>query len=146
MPKAEEVTALFKKGFNCAQSMLAVYGKDLGIDHETALKIGNVFGGGIAMTGGICGAVTGALMVISLMHGAADARDRVSKDKTYYLAGEFMKRFEARNDSVVCRDLIGFDIGADNSPKKNMIISQRCPKFIQDAAEIVEEMLNNEDA
>jgi C_GCAxxG_C_C family probable redox protein len=143
MPKAEEVKALFNAGFNCAQSMLAVYGKDLGMDYETALKIGNVFGGGIARTGETCGAVTGALMILSLRYGAIDAKDSLSNEKTHNLAGEFMKKFEARNNSVVCRDLIGFDIGANNIPEKNKIISQRCPGFIKDAAEIVEEMLNN---
>ena len=40
--------------------MLAAHGDELGLDHETAMKVGNAFGGGMGMMGETCGAVTGA--------------------------------------------------------------------------------------
>ncbi len=93
--------------------------------------------------GETCGAVTGALMIIGLKYGATDAEDKLSKKKTYELAGKFMKKFEVRNKSAVCRELLGFDIGANDTPNlnKSKIIMQQCPKYVKDAAEILEEII-----
>jgi hypothetical protein len=82
-------------------------------------------------------------MIISLKHGAARAEDTLSKEKTYELAGECMKKFEARNKSIICRELLGFDIGdSDNPhPDKAKIIMQQCPGYVKEAAEIIEELI-----
>jgi len=45
-----------------------VYGGRSGLDRETALKVAGAFGAGMARTGGTCGSVTGALMVIGLKY------------------------------------------------------------------------------
>lgn len=110
------------------------------MDFETALKIGNAFGGGIGKTGQTCGAVTGAVMVISLKYGTVDADDKDSKEKAYNLTGKFMREFEIRNKSSQCRDLIGFDISDDSYPDKGKIIMEKCPAFLKDAAEIIEDI------
>lgn len=39
---------LFNKGFLCSQAVFASFSDLLGLDKETALKIGSGFGGGIA--------------------------------------------------------------------------------------------------
>lgn len=82
-------------------------------------------------------------MIISLKHGSTDADNNASKEKTYRLAGEFIIKFKARNNSVLCRDLIGFDISDNSYPDKNKIISEKCPEYIKDAAGIIEEMLRS---
>ncbi|MEW6601989.1 MAG: C-GCAxxG-C-C family protein [Nitrospirota bacterium] len=112
------------------------------MDNDTALKLGNAFGGGIGRSGETCGTVTGALMIIGLKHGASETDDKDSKQKTYALAKEFIRRFKEMNDSVTCRDLVGFDIGLkeDLTPDDWAIISARCPKFIADAVAILEEI------
>jgi hypothetical protein len=38
MSRKEEAEALFRGGFNCAQSLLAAYGAGLGIEREAALR------------------------------------------------------------------------------------------------------------
>ncbi len=124
---------------------MAAYGVKLGMDHETALKIGSPFGGGMGLMGETCGAVTGAFMVIGLKHGAADTKNKTSKARTYGLVDQFAKRFKARNDSIICRELLGFDIGSKNDPDPDsrMIIIERCPDYIKDASEILEEILED---
>ncbi len=121
--------------------MLAAYGTELGMNYETSLKVGSAFGGGMGKMGETCGVVTGALMIIGLKYGAKDVNDNVLKEKTFALSGEFIKRFEARNKSTICRKLIGFNIRSNNNPDKNKIILERCPAFVEDAAEIIEELL-----
>lgn len=122
---------------------MAAYGVKLGMDHETALRIGSAFGGGMGRMGETCGAVTGAFMIIGLKYGATGAENRESKTKTYELVKKFTERFKARNDSVICRELISFDIGSKKelNPDDWLTIIERCPEYITDAAEILEEIL-----
>lgn len=95
-------------------------------------------------TGETCGAVSGALMIIGLKYGARDEGDRIAKDKTYEQAEAFLNEFKARNGSLICRELIGFQIGRNNGPEKNAVIAQRCPVFVKNAAEILEKILDAE--
>jgi C_GCAxxG_C_C family probable redox protein len=139
MNKSEMAQALFKEGFNCSQSILAAYGTDLGIERDIALKIAGAFGGGIGRMGETCGVVTGALMIIGLKYGVISANDKTAKAKTYEVAKAFVNSFEALNNSVKCRDFLGFDIRSN--PDSGKIISRQCPKYVIDAVSIIEELL-----
>jgi hypothetical protein len=52
-----------------------------------------------------------------------------------------MRAFEARNGSLLCRDLLGCDIstpeGHDRARAENLF-QLRCKKFVRDAVEIAE--------
>jgi C_GCAxxG_C_C family probable redox protein len=84
--------------------------------------------------------LTGAFMVIGLKYGGTTGQDRQAKDKTYQLVREFVSRFNARNSSITCRDLLGCDIstpeGHDEAQKQDLF-RLRCTKFVRDAVEIV---------
>jgi C_GCAxxG_C_C family probable redox protein len=142
MNKTEIATSLFKKGYNCSQALLAVYGIGLGLNEEAALKIASAFGGGMGRLGETCGAVTGALMIIGLKYGKVEP-DEKAKVKTYELAREFVKKFKARNNSIICKKLIGIDISSNGElePDAEEIIKVKCPEYVQNAAEIIEEII-----
>lgn len=144
MNRVERAVSCFKEGFSCSQAMLSTYGPQLGLNHELALKVSGAFGGGMARMGETCGAVTGAFMVIGLKHGKTKFEDKQAKEKTYSLVREFVDRFKSRNGSIVCRELLGCDIstpeGRDLAKEKNLFTTL-CPKFVQDAAEIIEQIL-----
>jgi len=144
MNRVERVVSCFKEGFSCSQAMLSTYGPQLGLNHELALKVSGAFGGGMARIGETCGAVTGAFMVIGLKYGKTKVEDEQTKEKTYSLVREFVDRFKFRNGSIVCRELLGCDIstpeGRDLAKEKNLFATL-CPKFVQDAAEIIEQIL-----
>jgi C_GCAxxG_C_C family probable redox protein len=143
MNKVEVATSLFKQGFNCAQSLLAAYSADFDLKQENALKIASAFGGGIARTGETCGFVTGALMIIGLKYGMSEARDKKAKTQTYETAQKFMEDFKLRNHSVICGDLLGFDISSTKNltPEMNRFIMSRCQKLIRDSVEILDKIL-----
>ena len=61
--------SLHDEGFSCAQAILASYCPKFGIEPEIGLKLGTAFLGGTAQDGQLCGAVTGALMIIGLKDG-----------------------------------------------------------------------------
>lgn len=65
MPHVEKSLKLFESKFNCAQSVFASFSEELGLDEKQALKIGGCFGSGMRK-GKVCGACTGALMVLGL--------------------------------------------------------------------------------
>jgi C_GCAxxG_C_C family probable redox protein len=116
----------------------------LGLERELALRVAGAFGGGMARMGETCGAVTGALMAIGLKYGMTQAKDEKARDKTYKLAQEFATRFKERHGSIVCRDLLGYDLGKPEGRKGALekgLFTTLCPQFVQDAVEIVEQLL-----
>jgi C_GCAxxG_C_C family probable redox protein len=125
---------------------LSSYGLQFGLDRENAIRIARAFGSGMGM-GETCGAVTGALMVIGLTHAGLKGRSLFSRDRTEDIAREFAARFKARNGTTVCRELLGCDVssfGGLRTAKKEKHFKKRCPKFVQDAAEILEEIQKEE--
>jgi C_GCAxxG_C_C family probable redox protein len=81
MTKADKPVALFQHGFTCSQAVLSVFAKDFGLDRDTALRISQGFGAAIARTDDICGALSGAIMVIGLQYGGISADDNAAKEK-----------------------------------------------------------------
>ncbi len=142
--KSEQASRKFRMGFNCSQAVLSVYAEEFGLCRETALKIACGFGGGMGRMALTCGAVTGAFMVIGLKYGNVDANEKEIKEKTYGLVREFARRFEKRNGSSICRELLGCDISGPEglrNAKDNGLFASVCPGLVQDAIGILEEML-----
>ncbi len=106
------------------------------------MKLASAFGGGMGRMGETCGVVSGAFMIISLTHGASEANDDHAKDKTCELVNKFAEEFKARNDTMLCRELIGITLGNKKlTAEAKKIISDRCPGYIKDAANIIEEII-----
>jgi len=140
---SDKAVALFREGFNCSQAVCAVYAEQCGLNRELALKVSGGFGGGMGRSGEICGALSGAVIIIGLKHSGVKAHDKTARMKTYDLTRELLQRFKFRNNTLYCRELIGCDISTPEGFKRAMdekIIPTRCPKFIRDAAEILEEI------
>lgn len=144
MDKVLKAIECFKEGFSCSQAVLSAFCQPLGLDRDIALKISQSFGGGMAHMGETCGAVTGAFMVIGLKHGRTRADDDLAKEKTYERVQEFVRRFRSRYGSIICRELLGCDLSKDDEVKKAQekhLFDELCPKFVQTAAEILEDLL-----
>lgn len=110
------------------------------------MKLANPFGGGLGKSGGTCGAVTGALMVIGLKYGTSDASDGKANAKVYEIGRKFLQEFRARNSTIICRDLLGFDVYTREKliSDEERAIFDLCPKYIQDAAEILDELIKQD--
>ncbi|HGJ65852.1 TPA: C_GCAxxG_C_C family protein [bacterium] len=144
MNKIDNAIRCFSNGFNCSQSVFSAFANELGLDKKTALKIGSPFGAGMARMAETCGAVTGAFMVIGLKYGKFKIDDNEAKEKTYKLVQEFVIKFKERNGSIVCKELLGCDIGTTEGmkiAKEKGLFNTDCPKFVRDAVEILEEIL-----
>ena len=144
MSKSRDAVDLFYDGFLCSQAVLSVYSEQFGMDRAVALKIAEGFGGGMGRMGLTCGAVTGAYLVISLKYGSVSAEDTESREQIYNLIKRFTKKFESRNGSIVCSELLGCNIGNSEGyeeAKKNDLFKIVCPGFVEDAVKILELIL-----
>jgi len=144
MNRVERAVSCFKEGFSCSQAILSTYGEQFGLNREMALKVSGAFGGGMGRMGETCGAVTGAFMVIGLKYGKTKVEDEQTKERAYNLVKEFVDKFRSRNGSIVCRELLGCDISTPDGMKiigEKKLIATLCPKFVHDAAEIIEQIL-----
>jgi C_GCAxxG_C_C family probable redox protein len=144
MKKSEfAAAAMTSQTTNCAQSVINAFVDDLGIDRSLALKLALGFGGGMGHTGGTCGAVTAAYMVLGLKQGFELNAPKANRDNLYAQIQEFNKRFKKLHGTVNCTELLdgnnlGTPDGATAVKEKNL--SKRCPGFVADAVEIVESM------
>jgi C_GCAxxG_C_C family probable redox protein len=145
MNKSELASEYLKKGYNCAQSVIKAYACDVGMNEEEAVKMASVLGGGIGRTGHICGAVSGAALVIGMKFGSTDNTDKHSRNKAYQKANELLEKFSAQNKSVLCKELLGYDIKTKEGLKQareSGIMVQKCPGFVSSAAKILESIIN----
>ena len=143
MTKTEKALKLFSNNFNCSQSVFTAFASDFGIDEELALKLSTSFGGG-ARNGEICGAVSGALMVIGLKYGHYQSNNSEQKSKAYAISVEFTKHFKEVNKSIVCRDLLGYDLTVPKemaSIKEKSLFGDICPRMVKSAVQLLEEIL-----
>jgi len=89
-----------------------------------------------------CGAVTGAFMVIGLsIRQPKDEKD--ARFKAYDFVKRFKNRFEARHGTILCRDLLGVDVGTSEGHEKAVkekLYRTLCPDFVKTAAEVLADL------
>ena len=142
MSTIDDALAIFSQGYNCAQAVLMACGPELGMDRESCARVAAAFGAGITRTGGMCGAVTGALMVLGLQHCDPTRTDAEAKAAVYLRGQEFLARFTQQHHSLLCRELLGCDL---STPEGSALARERdfhhtlCPRFVQTAVELLTE-------
>ena len=82
---------LFRSGFFCAESVLLAIAESQGIQSDLIPRIATGFCSGISRTGGMCGAVSGAIMGINLVAGRNSPAE--SLELSYTLTQKFIGRF-----------------------------------------------------
>lgn len=143
MNHVDKAEKYFCNNFNCSQAVFTTFATEMGLEEEVALKIATQFGGG-ARKGEMCGAVSGALMVLGLKYGHSYAENSEEKGKAYRIAEDFMDRFISEKGTVVCRELLGYDVSVKEDMEKIReldLFKSVCPEMIRCATVIVEQMM-----
>jgi len=144
MSNIEKALLQFGTGCNCCQAITTTFGPDLGLNAQNSLKIGGAFGGGMSGLGNTCGAVSGALMIISLALRNDNPEDVENKDFVYEKGRKFLYKFTQSHGTVMCRDLTGVDMTKDDElekAKENGVFEEKCPNFVKTAAKLLDEIL-----
>lgn len=149
-PTSQIVTTaveMFAEGYSCSQALLGAFAPRFGLNREAALKLASPFGGGIARQGQLCGATSGAIMVLGLHGGRTDPDDQATRDTNDALVREFMERFQASKGSTMCNELTGVDIS--NTQKREVaqeggVFERVCPEVVRLAASLVLELIERD--
>lgn len=100
----DNVSRLHEQGYSCSQCVLMTYAPDLGIDTETAARIGAGLGAGVAC-GEICGVASAMAIVTGLRNqDSSPTSKKAAMSATRRLLDEFSKPFGGK---LTCRDLKG---------------------------------------
>ena len=144
---AELAKQLFMKGYNCAQSVFCAFTDVTGYDIDTSARMASSFGGGLGRLREVCGAVSGAALVLGIVKGYDDPDDYEAKKQHYALVREFADRFKEKNTSIICRELLSHSSlnsesgGAPEQRSEAYYEKRPCPNLVYDAAHILDEML-----
>jgi C_GCAxxG_C_C family probable redox protein len=141
--RAETALALMGEYGSCCSGVLGAYASEFGIEGNLVGGLGRGMAGGIGGLGNVCGAVSGAILVIGLKTtNEENIHDMQAGLKSMEIVRDFVARFEERHSSIQCRDLIGCDISSTEksaAAMKNGAFAD-CPKFVASAAAILDEM------
>ncbi len=127
----------FIEGYNCAQSVLLTIFEYWNGENELIPKIATAFGGGIGRCGSVCGALTGGVMALGIRYGTNEP-SLEKRLKAYEIAQKFYRWFEKQNGSVLCRELIGYDLSDPKEleeARKANVFEEKCTKFVRWAVE-----------
>ncbi len=139
MTHKEKAVQYYQDGYLCSQSVLTAYAEEYGLTEELALKLGTCLGAGMRK-GEVCGACTGALMVLGLMHD-----DPKNRNTAYENTKQFLNDFRDVNGSYLCNDLLGCDVRTPEGvqyARDHHLFTEFCPKMVASAVEILEKIMS----
>ena len=147
MTRKEKARNLFLNGANCSQAVIAAFSDITGLDEESSLLISSSFGGGMGHLGEVCGALSGAFMVVGLMFGYGKNCSAEEKNSHYALIREMGEAFKKEYGTYLCRDLLkGLGEKKYPLPQKENIENYKarpCLIFVEKAVDILEEIISS---
>ena len=145
---ADRAEELFRQGYNCAQAVFCAFTDVTGLELGTAARIASSFGGGMGRMREVCGAVSGALMVLGIAKGYSDPADGDAKAAHYALVQDFARCFRQAHGSIICRELlenVQTTPGGTPEARTPAFYDHRpCAKFVRTAAGLVDEYLSQQ--
>jgi C_GCAxxG_C_C family probable redox protein len=127
---------LFNQGLCCAESVLQAIAESRGIHSELIPKIAT----------GLCGAVSGGVLAISLVTGRNDAK--AAREENHRLVWQFLSECEARFGSTNCERLIGCRLDTPEGQQffKSHNLREKCAGFTTEAALWASQLLSTPSA
>ena len=135
----------FYKGYNCAQAVVCAFGDLTGWDEKTSARRASSFGGGMGRLREVCGAFSGAILVLGEITGYSEPEDHEGKKTQYKRIQVYAERFRERQKTIICRELMA-DVkampgGEPEERTPEFYASRPCPQIIWDAADLLDELL-----
>ena len=106
MSKADEAVKLHARGYNCCQAVACVFADEVGIDESTLYKLGEAFGAGMGNTLGVCGAMSGAAMLVGLVNSDGDTEHPAqTKASSMKIVAKMQNEFTERAGRLICKEI-----------------------------------------
>ena len=142
---SEEAKLNFINGQNCAQAVFSAFSDITGFDKDAAYRLSSSFGGGIGRLREVCGALSGALMVLGWLEGTYPVTDGEAKAAHYRDIQEIARRFEAEAGSIKCWKILGIPEGPQEPVPEyhtpEYLAKRPCPRCCEIAARVLDEFL-----
>ena len=134
---------LFLKGYNCAQSVVVAFSDVTGLDEGFSAKLSSSFGGGMGRMREVCGAVSGMLMVLSILYGYDTPGDDDSKKRLYTEVQALAGKFREEVGSIVCREILKNPPSDPNpTPRTAEFYAKRpCARMVVTAGRLLDEFI-----
>lgn len=136
----------FASGLFCAESVVAVIARAQGVDPVPLQKAATAFCSGVARTSGTCGALTGAIMGVSLALGRSGPSESV--EPAYSATQRLVSEFEREFGSTNCRVLLdGCDLDTPDGQARfrEQRLGRRCHRFTGAAAAMAARIIADSD-
>ena len=129
----ESVAEFFDKGYNCAESTFLTFRPYVAPElSDDLVKLATPFGGGVGCAGCLCGALSGAIMILGAAKGRTNSD--MSLDPPYELSFEFHDKFKAEFGETCCRILTRNEFGSKEQ-------AEACHKIITESAGLLMDLL-----
>lgn len=141
MTHEEKALKIMSERANCAQAVLGAFSDELGLSQEQAMRVSFCFYSGMRKAE-VCGACSGALMVLGLRYG--EANNAETKGRINKVTNDFLDRFKTANGSYICKEILGYDISIPKEAECARdcgLFTDVCPKMVASAVKILEEIL-----
>jgi len=144
---AQRSGAYFESGLYCAESVLQAIADECGILSAQIPRIATGFCGGMALTGGLCGALTGGIMALGLLYGRNSGTE--SRDAVYDRTRRLIEAFEHRFGSTRCTGLLGCDLSTPEGLatfERKGLEQSLCLKLTTETAGLVDRIIRCDNA
>ena len=133
-----------RQGFSCSEAIMLAFEGHTKLEPDTAAKLASGLGGGVGLTGEVCGAVLAACLVIGISQGTAIPKESYLRQRTYLTVQEYLARFEGRFGAIVCRDLCYSRLGPNKDFSKLRELSL-VSEIIGGAADLLDGLLEQQE-
>ncbi len=121
------------EGYNCAEAIVRAFRDDLNLDiPDEFLRMASGFGGGLGQAGCLCGALSGATMVLGMLKGRVNKEE--SRQPIYTNTQEFHRLFKEKYGVTCCRVL-------NPHPFGSLEHRSNCTEIIGNTSEILIEFI-----
>ena len=133
--QVKTASELYNSGLYCSQAVLGAFCEKYGMDKDLAFKVSCGLNSGVRCAD-VCGAVSGALLVVGLKYGSDTSICNLKTE-------EYIRVFKEKNNSIICRDLLGCDISTTDGKEKAIsenLFKTRCDDIVKIAAQILDDL------
>lgn len=96
--------------YGCAETAFIVLKACYGLDNATDSSAAMVLNGGIAYSGGMCGAISGSAMAVGMLAERRIPDHAVAKGVARGITTRLLDDFRREFGAVDCRDLLGYEL------------------------------------
>ena len=108
MDKIEMARLKHEAGYNCAQAVACSFVEEVGVDEAVLYTMCEGFGGGLGCAKGMCGALSGAVVLAGLVHSDGNIEHPgKTKPVTTRHSAMMLKYFTEKAGALICYDLKG---------------------------------------